>query len=91
MTTLLIALGLVVVLLVAGLAFYAGRKSVEPTGVPTPPSANAVALDTIEDADAAARAADDNAKKKADEVMHAPDDVVRSRVARLRARGRAGE
>lgn len=92
MTTALIALGLVVLLVLLGLAFFAGRKSVAATGSPTPPSANAVAnVDTAEDAEEAARLADDKATEKAEEVLHASDDVVRDRVAKLRARGRAGE
>jgi hypothetical protein len=93
MTATLIILGLVVLLVMLALAFFAGRNSVGATGTPTPPSANAVAnVDTAEDAEEAARLAGDKATEKADEVLHvASDDDVRSRVERLRARGRAGE
>lgn len=83
---------LVLFLLAAfGFGVWIGRKSMTVTGSPTPPTANAVAVETVEDSDAAAQAATDAAEKKADEVLHAPDADIDARVAKLRARGRAGE
>lgn len=88
MTTALIVLALVIAVgsFVGG--FFVGRKS----SAAVAPIADAVSsLDTAKDAEAAARAAGDNAEKKAQEVLHASDDVVRANVARLRARGRSGD
>lgn len=86
---LVMATALLVVAFVVGI--LVGRKSVTPGGEPTPQSANAVAIETIDDADEAARAAEFEADKKAKEALHASDDDTRARVAKLRARGRAGE
>ncbi len=89
-TALLIIAGvLLVVAFVVGI--LVGRKSVTPGGEPTPQSANAVAIETMDDAEEAARAAEFEADKKAKEALHASDDDTRARVERLRARGRAGE
>ncbi len=92
MTTAAIVLGLVLLVVAFVAGIFAGRKSIA-TGAPTPPSANAVAnVDTAEDAEEAARLANDKATEKADEVMHAASDSdVRDRIERLRARGRSGE
>lgn len=88
-TALLILAGVLVVAAFVGGIFVGRRTAV--TGEPTPSSANAVAVETADDAEHAAQAAGAAAEKKADEVLHASDDDTRARVARLRARGKAGE
>lgn len=92
MTTALLIVGGVLLVVAFFVGLFLGRKSVATSGVPTPPSANAVAsLDTAADAEQAASAADASAQKKSEEVLNASDADTRARVARLRARGRAGE
>ncbi len=90
-TALLIIAGVLLVVAFVG-GFFAGRKSVATTGAPTPASANAItSLDSVEVAEQAANVAEATAEKKADEALHASDADTRVRIAKLRARGRAGE
>lgn len=79
---------LMVAAFVAGL--LVGAKFASPQA-PPPSGETSIAIHTSEEADAAALASEDEAKKNAEGVMHASDADVRSTVERLRARGRAGE
>ncbi len=76
---------LLVVAFVGGL--FVGRRTVT-TGAPTPSSANAVAVETVDEAEQAAAVAEEEAKRKAREVLNASDADTRSDVERLRALGR---
>jgi uncharacterized protein (UPF0333 family) len=92
MTTALVIFGVIVLLAVFAVGFYFGHKNASaPTGSPTPQAANAVAVESVEEAEQAASKAEDAAQKKAEETLHASDNDTRARIAKLRARGRAGE
>lgn len=90
MTALVVTLALILLAIAFAAGVYVGYK-VTASELPTPVSTGLAALDTEKAADSAAKAAQDEAAKKAEEDLHASDDDVRARVAKLRALGQTAE
>lgn len=93
MTEALLIAGAVLIVAAFVGGIFAGRR-LATTGAPTPPTANAVAQEQVDDEQNSDNAEDkalQDAKDKAAEVMHESDADIAARVAQLRARGRAGE
>lgn len=87
----MIWLGLIgaVAAFVAGIVL--GRRTVSPTGSPTPHSADVVAVDSARAEDEARAKAEADAQAQAKAALTMSDADVAKRIEQLRDKGRAGE